>query len=240
MLNNHQSRLVIFLACLLLSLAVAKADGLMSVFTPPEGRFSVYMEGKPIIKSMGLSGISSGKCYGHDEKEGGYWVTWADVPLGSADSVDAINRGLNGACNGAVVGMNAKESARYSVNLQGGYPGRQVEGALPNSQGFFRMRMFLVGNRLYQLVVVGHKAYLAEGNPNKFLNSLTITQPGARPSTTMNLSASQKSSGEMDRQRKDMQRRSNALKQQVQEQQNRVRKDLEAARARRDDGVPFR
>jgi len=35
--------------------------------------------------------------------------------------------------------------------------------------------MYLVGNRLYQMVIVGSKAYINGKNPNTFLNSLSIT-----------------------------------------------------------------
>lgn len=234
--RNQLSRSVIILACLLSPLSIALGDAPMNVFSSAEGRFSVYMEGKPITKSVNLNGRSPVKCFAHDEKDGGYWITWTDVPIANDGPTDTVNRALNGACSGAVAGMNATESARYSVNLQGGYPGRQVEGALPNSQGFFRMRIFLVGNRLYQLVAVGSKPYLKGNSPNKFLSSLSIAPQTASSTATTNLPRSQRSSNDMDRQRADMQARSNALKQRVQEQQDKVRKDLEAARAHRASG----
>jgi hypothetical protein len=181
----------------------------------------------------------------HDEKAGGYWVTVAYVPVGSNAATDVVNRSLNGSCNGAVAGMHGKETARYTVNLAGGYPGRQIEGLLPNNQGYFRMRTYLVGNKLYQLVVAGSKSYLAAPKVTEFLNSLTIIQPGTAhaPTTASSTSASStassstsltssKISSDMEKHREEMAAQSAALHQKVTENLNRARKDAEQSRAR--------
>jgi hypothetical protein len=232
--NNHLS---ILLAYLILPMSWARAADPMGAFSSQEGRFSVYMEGKPIAKTANLGGISSAKCYAHDEKDGGYWVTWTDVPIARNSSPETINRSLNGSCSGAVAGIHGKETARYTVNLQGGYLGRQIEGTLPKGQGFFCLRLYLVGDRLYQLAVVGSKPYLKESSPNQFLNSLSISHQTASPtSPTTGSSSSQGTSADMQRQSEEMQARSAARHQKMQEQQDRARKDREAARARREQG----
>jgi len=181
---------VTLFACLLLPFQMAMADPL-AVFSPPEGQYSVYMEGQPQSKSMN-TGMGIARCYAHDEKAGGYWITSTNVPWGSKSAADVVNRSLNGACNGAVAGIKGKETSRYTVNLPGGYPGRQIEGSLPNGQGYFRMRMYLVDKQLYQMVVAGSKAYINGKTPNTFLNSLSITPKEtavARPQHSSNLSS---------------------------------------------------
>jgi hypothetical protein len=179
-LNAHRSMLMF--ASFVLASQIAFAQS-MNVFSPPHGQYSVYMEGQPEAKStntvMGMTTV-----YGHDEKAGGYSVACTHTPISHTAAADVVNRSLNGACNGAVAGMHGKETSRYTVNLPGGYPGRQIEGSLPDGVGFFRMRMYLVDNNFYQLVVVGSKAYINGKAPATFLNSLSIT-----PKTTATVSA---------------------------------------------------
>ena len=106
--------------------------------------------------------------------ETAYFVAISDYPRGSITpaKIDAV---YAGAVNGAAT--NAKGSIR-SVNpyTLGKLTGREAIIDVPTGKMAIRMRIFLVGDRMYQALVAAPAGQ--ESNPDsiKFLNSFKLTK----------------------------------------------------------------
>lgn len=81
---KKQLKLVSLFVIALLPLNPAHGQA-MHAFSPPDASYTVNIEGTPTAKANPM-----GIVYAHDEKDGGYWVTVANVPIGSNNSADIV------------------------------------------------------------------------------------------------------------------------------------------------------
>jgi hypothetical protein len=141
-------------------------------FTSPTGRFSVLFQGRPEYEKMTNNNMVYNR-YVHGEGDNRYFVSFADLP-GAPASTQELQIWLNRYCAVAARSVGGQTSAAYSVQLAGKIPGRQLEGSI--AKGVFRMRFFIVGNRLYEMYIGGTKEYVNSPVATEFLNSLTVTR----------------------------------------------------------------
>jgi hypothetical protein len=147
-------------------------NGDLHPFTSPTGRFSVLFQGRPEYEKVTNNNLISNR-YAHAEGDNRYFVSFADLP-GAPESTKDLQIWLNRYCPLSAQNVGGRITATYSVQLAGKIPGRQLEGS--TARGVFRMRIFLVGNRLYEMYIGGTKDYVNSPVVSEFLNSLTVTR----------------------------------------------------------------
>jgi hypothetical protein len=147
------------------------------VYTSQEGHFQVTMPGSPKkdVESVNtLIGKVDLYLFTVEADDFGYIVGYGDYPSSFVNSgnVEAM---LDGARDGAVSNVNGKLVGERRIKVQG-FPGRDlwVEATIGGEVGMAQMRIVLVGNRLYQVLVAGPKERFAEGQAEKCLNSFKV------------------------------------------------------------------
>ena len=112
-------------------------------------------------------------------KDAGCVVGVADVPVPAGASPTMLDAMLDGARDGAVKNVKAKLTRSREVTLDGKYPGREFTATFTQPvKGQLRARIFLAGNRLYQVFVVGADEGGAVGSAEAtaFLDSFAVTE----------------------------------------------------------------
>lgn len=123
-------------------------------FSSPEGRFSVLMPGTPLAHKQNVQtpvGALALNIFLVERGNKSYGVSYSDYPKdlvenGSSDSI------LSGAQAGSVANVKGRVVAEKKIAL-GQHPGREYQLSTP--QGGYRARIYLVGERLYQNIVMG-------------------------------------------------------------------------------------
>jgi hypothetical protein len=160
-------------ACLLFLSGCNKAE--FKEFTSADGRFKIQMPGTPKEGSQ-ASGGTTMKTYSIESRNGAYVVGYGDLPIPANEPEAAVQERLDGARDGAVRGGNATLSNSGRVTLAGKYPGREFSAKLNGKEGIIRAKIYLVGSRLYQVMVVGTDSFANSSDSTKFLDSFALTQ----------------------------------------------------------------
>jgi hypothetical protein len=148
-------------------------------FTSEEGGFSVASP-LPLEESSQSIDTTLGPIEVHffmaEEGSRAYMVGYSDYPQDFVDQSDPEAM-LDGARDGAVGNINGKLVSEIKVLLEDRYPGREivVTAMVDNDQeGTLKERMFLVGNRLYQIMVIAPSGEMSVQEMNEFINSLEL------------------------------------------------------------------
>jgi hypothetical protein len=123
-----------------------------------DGSFSVKMPGdaKEETQDMGGGGAPMvAHQMGLDTGKGAYVVMWADFPAAVVKE-QGTDKALDGARDGAVQNVGGKLDSEKKISVQGN-PGREIAVSGPNGMKLAG-RLFLVGNRLYQVMAVWQEA----------------------------------------------------------------------------------
>jgi hypothetical protein len=155
----------------------------LTTFQSAEGRFSILMPGTPQKQNLSVSGIST-TAYAIEEKDGGYVVVFADLPIPARESAQQTQQRLDGARDGMLRNINAQLTSETPLLLAGKYPGREINADLPEQQGILRSRIYIVGQRLYQVMVVGKATWARSSLASQFLDSLAVTTEQAGSTTS--------------------------------------------------------
>lgn len=164
------------IAGVLLSGIAVSAELKFEKFTSKPGGFSILMPGTPkeqttkIKSALGdldnkqFSVVTDGKIFWN--------VLVIEYPAGStADRQEAL---LDGAVNATVKGLMGKKISETKNALEGTiFPGRQVQ-IEAEKIGIFRANIYLVGDRLYQIVVQGPKEVVTSPDATKYLESFKL------------------------------------------------------------------
>jgi hypothetical protein len=145
-------------------------------FTSTEGRFKVLMPGTPTEKTETASGVTM-KIFSVEGRNGAYAVAFADMPIPAGESEAQIHKRLNGARDGAVANVKGLLKTETKITLSEKHLGREFEASLPEQKGMLRARIYLVNQRLYQIMVVGKPEWTSSSEATKFLESFTLTSP---------------------------------------------------------------
>jgi hypothetical protein len=144
-------------------------------FSPPNQGFKVQMPGKPKERTENLGGTKL-TMYVIEQRNGAYMVGGVDLPIGEGESEEMIQERLNGSRDGALKNVGGTLISEKKITLSGKYPGREFSAKIPNKNGEIRTKIFVVGRRLYQMVVVGTPSWANSADATKFLNSFELTK----------------------------------------------------------------
>ena len=147
---------------------IAKSD--WKKFSPDNGRFAVLLPGKPTEETETEKtddGTTVHHTFSLATETGAFVVMYSDFPMDiTIIKPDAL---LDEACKGLSTGGDQLLSQRR-ISL-GAYPGREIEYKTQNGTTG-KARIFLVGQRLYQL----HVAFPQAADTKKFFDSFELMQ----------------------------------------------------------------
>ena len=105
-----------------------------------------------------------------------FMAAYNDYPEFVVSSSDVGNM-LDGARDGAVSNVGGTLLSENQIRLQG-YPGRElwIEADVDGQEGLARARIFLVGRRMYQILVAGPKSQFPSQDAERCLNSFLLVQ----------------------------------------------------------------
>lgn len=147
-------------------------------FTSKEGKFTVTLPGPPARKTSKVA-TSAGEVEAYlflvDRKTHAYLVSYNDYKAGTVDPdpekvlsqvVEATAKNLQGQVNkDEKITLGAKK-----------YPGRDVLIALPGKKGLYRGQVYLVDNRLYQVVVIGPEELVKNSAVDAYFSSFKLEE----------------------------------------------------------------
>jgi hypothetical protein len=149
-----------------------------ATFISKAGRFSVLLPGKPAEKTAKVQAGGQDAelhIFSATADSRSHVVTYSDYPAGvvGADK----EKFLAGVVERNVERLKAgKLTANEKVSLgKGKHPGRDVRVELPDKKRLYRARVYLVGDRLYQVVVLGPTDAVKGKEADDFLNSFAVT-----------------------------------------------------------------
>ncbi len=118
-------------------------------FAPPEGRFSILFPGNPVRDtSSGNEGVHN---FGLTTSMAIYGAGYADWPKSEVDEAEFTKHILDSTTSNMMGVANITLVAQTDMLLNG-HPGRELRLRLPED-GIYVDRMYMVGERLYQLSI---------------------------------------------------------------------------------------
>jgi hypothetical protein len=177
-------------ACFVLT-ATARADNpAWMTFTSKEGKFSVSLPDKPTESTQQVK--SAGPGAGTEKREihlfslapaegHAYVISYTDYPRG-AIKPDKKEAFLASVCDGFVKQVGGKERARKKLSLGTGkakHPGQEVVvavGMAEKKQLFYRTRLYLVGDRFFQLTLMGPEDFTTDKQADEFFSSFKVEE----------------------------------------------------------------
>jgi hypothetical protein len=152
-----------------------KATTAWVTFEPEPTKFSLVFPGVPEQKATPTPS-AAGTMIQHDAqvsyKDSFYAIGWMDFPAGA--TVDP-KKALDGARDGAVKGAGGRIKTEKNVKLNGKHPGRDIVfEVIKPIQATGYLRMYMVGKRFYQTLVVEPAAHPDQTSVDKFLESFKV------------------------------------------------------------------
>ena len=160
-------------------------------YTSPEGRYRVQFPGKPKITEQTvptpvgpiITKVASTKDWSRTER----MVMYADFPGGLIHTGNK-DRMLDGACQGMATEANLVILSKTPIAMNG-HPGREVSFETQEGHRAGKMtgraRIYLVGDRLYQVFIAGPTGRITPETMESFLDSFELLDQGpdraARP-----------------------------------------------------------
>ncbi len=166
-----------FAAVMLLVDGLQADDGpAFKPFASKAGRFSVLLPGDP-KEQVTTREVDSAKLELHafvvETNDGtAYIVGYNDFPTGSdATATPDTEKVLNGARDSAATNWHGKLERESKISIDG-FPGRELR--IKVEGGAFDLRIYLVKNRLYQILVGGSD--VPPATVKKYLDSFKLTK----------------------------------------------------------------
>jgi hypothetical protein len=144
-----------------------------------DGAFSILMRGDPQYRRQQVQ-TPGGKMFAHlyssDRPDSYFAIGYADYPLslvvgGSSDQLfSSVRETWLKRIEGKLVASD------NTLKLDGTYPGSAFEavGTVNGTAAFLQARLYLVDQRLYQIVAIGRKDELSQGLINRYMNSFKL------------------------------------------------------------------
>jgi len=175
---QRRVRTVFTALTLIAASSLALAGPQFKSFASKAGAFSVLMPGTPQQQTKVVDS-PAGKLHVHlfvvplDGGNTAYMASYIDYDpqLIAAAPADKL---LDGARDGQVSSVKGKLASEKRLKL-GRHPGRELRITLKQGM-FIRSRLYLVGNRLYQCLVVGKKAVVNSADAGRFFGSFKTTK----------------------------------------------------------------
>jgi hypothetical protein len=149
----------------------------MADFTSPDGKWKAKFPGGPSEKSKSAFGVSF-TMWGKEPwgGKGGYMVGVADLPIPATESDPERQKRLDDGITGSAGGVGGKVRETKRIMLHGRYPGRECVASITEPKvGQYKCRMYLVGNRMYMVAVMGVDEFVTAPQAAEFLDSFALT-----------------------------------------------------------------
>jgi hypothetical protein len=85
-----------------------------------------------------------------------------------------LNTALDNSAKMSVNMIKGVTTYQTPLVLDGKYPGREIEGKVPEHNGLFRQRIYCANGNFYQTVVIGLKDVVNSRDAYQFLDSFHI------------------------------------------------------------------
>ena len=147
-------------------------------FKSADGNFSVLLPGTPTADVQTIN-TKSGPIEIHfftlSTKNAVYSVSYSDYPASLFDTTP-IKSILDGARDGAVKNSQGRLIDEADIAL-GTYPGRALNVESSGGTNVMKAHLYMVGHRLYQVIVVTGKRGASSPDLTKFLDSFQLAAP---------------------------------------------------------------
>jgi len=146
-------------------------------FTSKKGRFTVLIPGTPEQKALPAeSDFGKGVLHMNQAEAGGtmYGANYSDFPAKIKKM--PIKQLLDSSRDGAIANLKGKLAGEKDIKL-GKYFGREVQIEVSGGKRLFWARVFLVEQRLYQVVIFGTKKAATSKQADRFLGSFKLIPP---------------------------------------------------------------
>jgi hypothetical protein len=168
-----------------LGVAVAAAGGaLLALWPAPEPpefvskehKFRVRFGSEPEVTTS-AGAVTRTSAYSVESPEGRFAVTVTDVPVPDDDPPGRAPIYLNSAKDDLIRAAGGEQVSTSSIALAGKYPGREFTARFRHpSPGVMHARIYLVGKRLYQVLVKGTEEFANAPAATAFLDSFMVTE----------------------------------------------------------------
>jgi hypothetical protein len=158
------------LGLLWLSVAGRIKESAWQSFSPADGQFSVLLPGQPKEQTQTkhtAGGRITTVLYLVDLKHSAYIVGYSPIPPGAHVELDAVRDEVVARHTGRLV-------TEQPISIEG-HAGREFVLEISNPKGGGVMRVFRVGDRLYQLLAFGSQVTASSADARKFLESFQLT-----------------------------------------------------------------
>lgn len=142
-------------------------------FVSKEGHFRAKFPGTPKEQTQGVMGLKI-KLFTVEESGGMFGVAYLDMPGGAKTSDKQVEESFNNARKAMLKNMDAKLIREDRITLQGKYPGREIRANVPSKGAEMYCSIYMVKDRVYQIMVVGKTSWLNSDKARKFLNSFAL------------------------------------------------------------------
>src|SRR5262245_17563822 len=146
-------------------------------FTSKDGRFSVQLPGTPRQKTVPtMSDFGKAVLIFHTValKEAMYTANFCDFPVAVKDV--PVDKFFDASREGALRNLQGKLESERKIKLNG-HPGREQAIKLPEDGKIFRARVYLVGQRMYQVVILAPKDVAFSKEADTFFDSFKLAKP---------------------------------------------------------------
>jgi hypothetical protein len=141
------------------------------------GRFVVSLP-KPVQRGSQPVDTAAGKIamnmVYYDGGATAYMIIYCDYPAGSVAQSGGPDKVCTNASNGAVQNVGGKIQSSSACQL-GDVKGLEVVAEIPSSKSMARLRFFVVGDRLYQVMYIGPTGTETDAKAVTFLDSFRLT-----------------------------------------------------------------
>ena len=171
-----RSSVVMLLFALASTLAYAGDEPEWKEFASKEGRFKVLMPGIPKQNQVETeSDFGKGILHMNVVQAGKtmYGANYCDFP--AAIKKVPLKQLFDSSRDGAVANLEGKLANEKDIKL-GEHPGREIQIDVANGKQLFRVRVYLVDQRLYQVVILGTKEQATSKTADRFLDSFKLAE----------------------------------------------------------------
>lgn len=144
-------------------------------FRDEDGKFSVMLPGNPEKTTTQINteiGVIDLNMFMYEDYNAVYMVAYSDFPLGHIES-KGVQQLLDDARDGAVRDING-ELINEKITEINGYPGRSLLIKAEEEELMARDNLYIVENRMYQIVIVYPLDKNVDFEMDKFISSFKI------------------------------------------------------------------
>lgn len=171
------SSAILFTLCMA---GAAAADTTWQEFKSAEGRLTVLFPGEPKLERTPVDVPNVGKVeevmWTYELKDVAmFGVAWVDYPKELVAQGDRTKM-LDGARDGAAKNIGGKIVSEKPITMHG-FPGRELKVEVPKSPLVFLAQIYLVNERLYQVILVTTASHASAPEVTKFFASFKFDPP---------------------------------------------------------------